>query len=153
DYISDHLGIVKEEVINIVNLLREEKILADAKDLTAYIKKSENKNRSLNIVEAYSKIESFLLPKFEEQEKVFHIKELNEEAEAKGISDVTINKIKTVINFWAIKNWIKRQSLEYRNHIAVLCFHPKELLKEKLENRHILAKFIVEFLYEKSNIN
>jgi ATP-dependent DNA helicase RecQ len=43
DYISDHLGIVKEEVINIVNLLREEKILADAKDLTAFIKKGENK--------------------------------------------------------------------------------------------------------------
>src|SRR5665647_110163 len=36
DYISDHLGIVKEEVINIVNLLREEKILADSKDLTVY---------------------------------------------------------------------------------------------------------------------
>src|SRR5690606_38500084 len=28
DYISDHLGIVKEEVINIITLLREEKILA-----------------------------------------------------------------------------------------------------------------------------
>jgi ATP-dependent DNA helicase RecQ len=59
DYISDHLGIVKEEVINIVNLLREEKILADAKDLTAFIKKGENKNRSLNIVESFSKIENF----------------------------------------------------------------------------------------------
>ncbi len=46
DYISDHLGIVKEEVINIINLLREEKILADTKDLTAFIKKGENKNRS-----------------------------------------------------------------------------------------------------------
>ena len=31
DYIGDHLGIVKEEVINIVNLLREEQILADTK--------------------------------------------------------------------------------------------------------------------------
>lgn len=151
DYISDHLGIVKEEVINIVNLLREEKILADAKDLTAYIKKSENKNRSLNIVETYSKIENFLLPVFEEQEKVFHIKELNEEAEAKGIGDVTPNKIKTTVNFWAIKNWIKRQISESRNHIAVLCLHPKELLKEKLEKRHELAQFIIEYLYEKSN--
>ncbi len=153
DYISDHLGIVKEEVINIVNLLREEKILADAKDLTAYIKKGENKNRSLSILETYSKIEIFLLPEFEEQEKVFHIKELNEEAESKGISDVTTNKIKIVINFLAIKNWIKRQSLESKNHVAVLCLHPKELLKGKLEKRHTLAKFIVEFLYAKSNIN
>lgn len=154
DYISDHLGIVKEEVINIVNLLREEKILADAKDLTAFIKKGENKNRSLNIVEAFGKIENFLLPVFEEQERTFHIKELNEEAEANGCEDITTNKLKTIINFWAIKNWIKRQNVGYsKNHIVVLCLHPKETLKEKLEKRHELAKFIVEYLYEKSNLN
>jgi ATP-dependent DNA helicase RecQ len=154
DYISDHLGIVKEEVINIVNLLREEKILADAKDLTAFIKKGENINRSLKIVETFSQIENFLLPRFEEIEKTFHIKELNENAEEKGYKDVTPNKIKTVINFWAIKNWIKRHNEEYsKNHIVILCVQPKESLKEKLAKRHELARFIVEFLYEKSNLN
>lgn len=153
DYISDHLGIVKEEVINIVNLLREEKILADAKDLTAFIKKGENKNRSFNIVDTFSKIENFLLPIIEEQEKVFNIKELNEQAEEKGLDDISTNKMKTIFNFWAIKNWIKRKSLESKNHVAVLSLHSKELLKEKLEKRHALARFIVEFLYEKSNVN
>ncbi len=154
DYISDHLGIVKEEVINIVNLLREENILADAKDLTAYIKKGENKNRSLNIVETYSRIENFLLPVFEEQEKTFHLKELNEEAELQGCNDVNINKIKTILNFWAIKNWIKRQSLDYsKNHFVAVCLQAKHALKEKLEIRHELAQFIVEYLYDKSNLN
>lgn len=151
DYISDHLGIVKEEVINIVNLLREEKILADAKDLTAFIKKGENKNRSLHILEIFSRIENFLLPVFEEQEKMFHIKELNEEAEGKGCDGVNTNRLKTIINFWAIKNWIKRHNPEYsKNHLSVICLHPKEILKEKLEKRHELSKFIVEHLYEKS---
>jgi ATP-dependent DNA helicase RecQ len=154
DYISDHLGIVKEEVINIVNLLREEKILADAKDLTAFIRKGVNKNRSLNIVYAFGKIENFLLSIFEETEKTFHIKELNEKAEANGCEDITTNKLKTIVNFWAIKNWIKRQNLEYsKNHIAVLCLHPKDTLKEKLGRRHELTKFIVEYLYETSNLN
>ncbi len=51
------MGIVKEEVITIINLLREEKILADLKDLTAFIKHSESKNRSFDIVETFSKIE------------------------------------------------------------------------------------------------
>jgi ATP-dependent DNA helicase RecQ len=154
DYISDHLGIVKEEVINIVNLLREEKILADAKDLTAFIKKGENKNRSLSIVETFSKIENFLLPLFEEQEKTFHIKELNEAAEENGCEDVGINKIKTIINFWAIKNWIKQQNLAYsKNHLVVLSLHPQQTLQEKLGKRHELARFLVEFLYEKSNLN
>ncbi|MCJ0742201.1 RecQ family ATP-dependent DNA helicase [Pedobacter montanisoli] len=153
DYISDHLGIVKEEVINIINLLREEKILADAKDLTAFIKKGENKNRSFNILEAFSKIENFLLPIFEEQEKVLHIKELNGQAEEKGLVDISTNKIKTIINFWAIKNWIKRKNLESKNHIAAASLHSKEFLIDKLQKRHALAKFIVEFLYEKSNVN
>ncbi len=154
DYISDHLGIVKEEVINIVNLLREEQILADTKDLTAFIRKGENKNRSLSIVNAFSKIENFLLPLFEEEEKTFHYKELNEEAEKQACENVSTNKIKTIINFWAIKNWIKRRNLEYsKNHFVGITLQPKELLKEKSEKRHELAKFIVEFLYEKSNFN
>ncbi|PZR14353.1 MAG: RecQ family ATP-dependent DNA helicase, partial [Flavobacterium psychrophilum] len=151
DYISDHLGIVKEEVINVINLLREENILADAKDLTAFIKKADNKNRSLAIVETYSKIENFLLLTFKEEESVFHLKELNEEAEKKGCIGVNTNKLKTIINFWSIKNWIKRKNLEHtKNHIAVLCLQSKEQLKDKLEKRHELAAFIVEFFYDKT---
>jgi len=154
DYISVHLGIVKEEVINIVNLLREEKILADAKDLTAFIKKGENINRSLNLVESFNKIENFLLPQFEEKEKTIHLKQLNEEAEALGCEDVNVNKIKSILNFWAIKNWIKRQNLPHsKNHVVVLALHPEKILREKLEKRHDLARFLVEFLFEKSNLN
>ncbi len=153
DYISDHLGIVKGEVINIVNLLREERILADAKDLTAFIKKGENKNRSLAILNSFAKIENFLLPLFEEQEKTFHIKELNEDAEANGCEGVNIKKIKTIINFWAIKNWVKRKTLEYsKNHVVVLSLSSQDVLQEKLDKRHELSMFIVDFLYEKSNL-
>jgi len=153
DYISDHLGIVKEEVINIVNLLREENILADAKDLTAFIKKNENKNRSMHIVETFSKIENFLLPLIGLEEKTFHLRELNEEAEFRGCNDVNINKIKTILNFWDIKKWIKRKALDYsRNHFAAIGLHPYDLLKVKLVKRHELAQFIVEYLYDKSNL-
>ncbi|EPR66894.1 RecQ family ATP-dependent DNA helicase [Cyclobacterium qasimii] len=151
DYISDHLGIVKEEVINIIRLFREENILADAKDLTAFIKNGENKNRSLAIVEAYGKIENFLLSIFQEEEKSFQIKELNEEAEEIGCEEVNPHKIKTIINFWAIKNWIKRKMQGYsKTHLAVVCIQPKENLKVKLKKRHELAIFLVDFLYSKS---
>jgi ATP-dependent DNA helicase RecQ len=56
------LGIVKEEVINIVNLLREEKILADAKDLTAFIKKGVKIKTALLALLKFSKIENFCFP-------------------------------------------------------------------------------------------
>lgn len=150
DYISDDLGIVREEVINIINLLREEKILGDAKDLSAYIKRGEQINRSLSIVEAYSKIENFLLPRIEESEITFHLKALNEEAEKEGCTEISTNKLKTILNFWTIKNWIKKQGMEYnRNHLVIVGLHAKDVLTSKLEKRHELARFVVEYLYDK----
>jgi ATP-dependent DNA helicase RecQ len=81
DYISDNLGIEIKNVISVVNLLRDEKILADAKDLTAFIKKGVSRKSTLEIAESYRLIENFLCPLFEEQERTFHIKELNQQAE------------------------------------------------------------------------
>ncbi|NLL19829.1 MAG: AAA family ATPase, partial [Clostridia bacterium] len=154
DYLSDHLGIVKEEVIRIVHLLREERILADAKDLTAYIRKKDNKNRSLSILNSFFRIENFLLTALEDEEKIYNLKELNEQAEKNGCPDVTPNKIRILLNFWAIKNWIKQQPVGYsRNHLAILCLYKKEILEEKLAKRHELAQFIVKYLYEKSKRN
>jgi ATP-dependent DNA helicase RecQ len=154
DYISDHLGIVKEEVIQIINLLREEGILADAKDLTAFIKKKENKNRSLTILKLFWQLEKFLFNLLANEEKIFFIKELNEQAEENGCEDVNPNRIKTIINFWAIKNWIKRQNVAYsKNHIAVLCLYEKAILESKLIKRYEVAQFIVDYLYDKCNTN
>jgi ATP-dependent DNA helicase RecQ len=153
DYISDNLGLEIKNVIAIVNLLRDEKILADAKDLTAFIKKGENKNHSLVITQNFGLIENFLCPLFDEQEKSFHIKELNEQAEANGCKEVSPSKIKTIINFWAIKNWIKRHNKDYsKNHIVAISNQPKDELKEKLDIRHILAEFVVNYMYDKSNL-
>lgn len=148
DYIADHLGIEKEKVIRIVNLLREEGILADARDLSAYIKKRENVNQSLNILNSCRKIEDFLLTIFLEEEKTFNIKELNEQAEEFGCIDVTPNKLKTISNFWSITKWIKRRTIP-PNHLVTLCLYKKEILNDKLIKRYELAKFILEYLYTK----
>ena len=154
DYISDHLGIVKEEVIKIITLLREEKILADTKDLTAFIKQDDNVNRSLSILESFAKIENFLLPILEEHEKVFNLKELNEGALENNCANVNPNKIKTVLNFWAIKNWIKRQNHNYsKNHVSIICNQPKDILKDKLRKRHLLSKSILTYLFKKTQNN
>ena len=134
--------------------MREERILADAKDLTAYIRRKENKNRSLSILNSFFRIEKFLLSVLEDEEKVYNLKELNEQAERTGCTEITPNKIRILLNFWAIKNWIKQQPVGYsRNHLAILCLYKKEILEEKLAKRHELAQFIVKYLYEKSKQN
>jgi ATP-dependent DNA helicase RecQ len=64
---------------------------------------------------------------------------------------VTPNKLKTLLNFWAIKNWIKRKPLEYsKNHVQVVLTQVKSTLQEKMEQRHQLAKMILEALYRKA---
>jgi len=152
DYISDHLGIVKNEVIDIINLMRQENILADTKDLTAFIKYGENKKRSIDIVESFTKIERSLLGVIHEQPETFDIKELNELFEYEGCANVSPNKINTVINFWAIKNWIKRKVKPgTRNHFEAFSQQPLRILKEKFEKRRELAGFIIDFLYNKNN--
>lgn len=150
DYISEHLGIKKEEVIDVINILREEKILADAKDLTAFIKLGDNVNRTLMICEFFSKVENFLISQIDDTERTYNLKELNRLFEQNTGSELQLNKLKTIINFWAIKNWIKREYADFsRNHVVILATHPISLLKEKLENRHILAGFICGYLYDK----
>ena len=153
DYISDHLGIVKEEVIEVINLLREENILADTKDLTAYIKSGETR-RSRKIVSTFIEIEKFLLSKMDDDEKNLNIKELNQEAEETGISDTSPNKIKQIINFWAVKNWAKKKHPDFsRNHFAIVLLHKKAALENKLAKRSELAGFIIDYLNDKISNN
>lgn len=150
DFISDHLGIVKEDVIQIINLLKEEAILADTKDLNAFIKSNERKNNSLLQVERFAKIENFILSQFDASNLHFHVKELNEKAEQEGCTGVTLSKIKTVFNLWVIKNWIERKHMDIsKNHVEIRCIQPLSKIKETLDKRHQLAQFIVNYLFDK----
>lgn len=151
DYLADNLGIVKGEVIRIINLLREDKILGDNKDLSAYIRRGENKNQSIKVAETFSLIEKYLIGLISQEEKIFHLKELNEAAISSGLEACSPNKIKTIFNFWAIKNWIKKRTIDNQsNRICVQSIMPEKEAKEKQEKRLALARYIIEFLYKRS---
>lgn len=152
DYLADRLGIVKEEVIQAVNLMREENILADQKDLAAYIKRKENKNHSLGILKTFWQIEKFLSENLTDEETQLNIKELNELLEKHECRESTPRRIKTVINYWAAKSWI-RQFPQDKNHVSVICLLRKEEIQSKGVKRQDLAQFIIEYLYEKSREN
>ncbi|MFV0590361.1 MAG: RecQ family ATP-dependent DNA helicase [Draconibacterium sp.] len=148
DYISDQLGIGKEKVIKIVNLLREEKVLADTKDLTAFIQQDDHINKSLAIVNNFAKAENFLLPLLGEREKTINLKELNEKALQLKIEDATPANLRTILNFWTIKNWIKQKKLDHSHtHYATILIQPTDKLKLLQEKRHELAGFIIRYLF------
>lgn len=150
DYISDQLGIVREEVIDVITLLRLEKILDDSRDLQAYIRRTLTINRSWQITESYQKIERSFFKQLEEGHKTYHIKEINERAIEEGCQDATPQKIRTVLNFWTIKNWIKCKNRDYsKHHIDILCTYSRSVLSEKLKKRHALTRFIIDYLFKK----
>jgi len=148
DYMSDRLGIVKEDVVRVIGLLREEKILADAKDLFAFIKKREKVNRSKNILSTHANIENFLLSYLDETEKTYNIKEINEELSAK-YPNTSINQLGTILNYYSIKRLVKR-TLEYnKNHVILRPYFKIEEIKNKSSKRCRIAGAIIDYLYLK----
>lgn len=68
DYIADNLGIEKEAVIHIVNLMQEIGLLADTQDMSAFIRRADSQNKSLQILERFVKLERYLINKFGAEE-------------------------------------------------------------------------------------
>lgn len=150
DYISDHLGIVKDDVIRIIELLREIKVLAHTNDITAFIKSGDSINRSRTILKSYYEIEKFLVSTLSQEAKTYNLKELNELAEAQGCSSVNPSKLKTILNLWHILKSIERKTVEYaKDQVLLRCIHPKAEMEALIERRFELALIIVEHLYEK----
>lgn len=151
DYISDCLGILKKDVIKSVELLKEENILSDTKDLSAYVNEDMSQGKASNLFEIYRELETFILEHISETIKVINIKELNEAAELDGLKKVTTDKVITILNFWTIRHWIEKEpSGNSKNHFRITFNYEKDELKERLQKRIICADFILEYLYTKS---
>lgn len=148
DYISDKLGVPKADVIHNLELLRQEGLLADTKDLTAYIRRADTKNKSLSVLNKYIALETFLLDNLNPEGECINLKELNENALNAGIKSSTVNGIKTVFYYWTIRNYV-RKSLDAAS--GRISFEPEisfEKLKERRRSCTDIAKFIVSFLYD-----
>lgn len=149
DYIAEQLGIEKEKVIEAINLMREIGILADSKDLMAYINKGGKAKNSLQVFRSFIDIEEYLIETFEEEEATYNIKELNEGAEEAGCKNVTPNRIMIILNYLAIKRLIKYKKFEYsKNHLRLLLIEPKIKIRKLLKDRQETGLFVVEYLHE-----
>lgn len=153
DYISDKLGVPKADVIHNLELLRQEGLLADTKDLTAYIRRADTKNKSLSVLNKYIALETFLLDNLNPEGECINLKELNENALNAGIKSSTVNGIKTIFYYWTIRNYV-RKSLDAAS--GRISFEPEisfEKLKERRRSCTDIAKFIVSFLYDRAAEN
>lgn len=150
DYIADKLGLQLAQTFHLLNILREESILADTKDLSAYIIKTDTENKSLNVLRRYSALEEFLVQNIRMEGQCINLKELNEKAVSSGIKQATVNALKTIFYYWTIKHYIEKSTENTTTRTIVMPLFPPEELWEKRKSCIDLAEFIVKYLFEKS---
>ena len=146
DYLSDRLGIEKADVIRDIGLLREERLLADAKDLTAFIKKGEKAYHTKNILSLYRGVNAFITGYLGNDECTYNIKEINE-AMQKDVPGATINQLNTILNYYAIKRLIKKTPEENKHYVTLKPFYTMGEIKSKNDSTDKVASYIVDYLY------
>lgn len=152
DYLADMLGIPKSDVVASVNLMRQEGLLADSLDMSAYILKSDTENRSAQILNRFAKLEEFLLNRIAEQGADYSLKELNEAALAAGITGSSVKNIRTLLYYLTIKGYISKGSAdpdtEPGQHALIVPAMDIPKLLEKFRRRIDICSFLVSYFYD-----
>ena len=81
DYLADILGLNKWEVVSAVERMRQEGILADTKDISAYLNDvGESENKSKRLLERFTKLERYILNSIPNGSLRISCKQLNDNA-------------------------------------------------------------------------
>lgn len=148
DYLADILGISKSEVVSVVERMRQEGILADSKDISAYlldIGDSERKSRTL--LERFAKLEQYILCHIPDESLRISCKQLNDNAVNDGINASKEKDIRTLLYFLTIKGYIRKKEDAVRN-IEISRQADLESTIKRFEKRLEICRFAVEWLYK-----
>ena len=141
DYLADILGLNKATVIRNINLMRQEGLLADSRDMQAWISKSTSQ-RNLDII---LKLERFLLQHFGEEAQRMNYKELNEEAQKAGLTYSNIKRLRMLLHFLSLKGYIYKQE-GYRDSVEIRLQASQEVTMTRFERRMEICRFIIDKL-------
>lgn len=150
DYLADTLGIEKETVIDTVSLMREEGLLADSMDMSAYIRQADSQNKSARILARFLTLERFVLSQISAEGDRLTLKELNERALDAGIGFSTVQSIKTLLYYWTIKGYIRRGENYSDKRLDIVPTMSADNLHDKFERRLDICQFVVEELFRRS---
>ena len=142
DYLADILGMSKATVIRNINLMRQDGLLADSRDMQAWISKSTSQ-RNLDII---LKLEQFLLQRFGEEAQRINYKELNEEAQKAGLTYSNIKRLRMLFHFLSIKGYIHKHEHGFNDSVSVRLQASKEVTLARFERRVDICRFIVNTL-------
>ena len=150
DYLADTLGIEKSSVVECVNIMRQERLLDDSMDMSAYILKNDTQNRSALILDRFAKLEKFIFSQIEEQGNSFALKEMNEAALNAGINHSSVKNIRTILYYLTIKGYITKQETGANQHTVITPAMDVSKLLEKFYKRIDICRFVVKTLYSQA---
>lgn len=150
DYLADRLGIEKSGVIHSIQQMREDGLLADTKDLTAYIQKTDTVNKSMLVLRRFQTLETFLLEYIDTDKLCMNYKELNEAALAVGIKSSSVNSIKTLFYYWTIRSYIRKEQDQTANKVIIVPKMSIGRIRDKRQKSYAVAEFIINYLFQMS---
>lgn len=145
DYLADRTGLKLNEIRDIIDILRDLKILGDAKDLTAFINLTQSSNSSKKIIKRYRIIEIALQRLLTKNIKI-SMRQLNQNLIDDGIEKSSVDAIKNILNYWEIRNFIQKKRIDRENDLYQIKIKDSDLLKEDILWRHDLSIETYELL-------
>ena len=142
DYLADILGMSKATVIRNINLMRQDGLLADSRDMQAWISKSTSR-RNLDII---LKLEQFLLQRFGGEAQRINYKELNEEAQKAGLTYSNVKRLRMLLHFLSLKGYIHKQEHSFSDSLSVRLQASQDVTKARFERRMDICRFILDTL-------
>ena len=147
DYLADILGLSKRDVISSVERMRQEGILADTRDISAYLQDiSDNQRKPQQMLENFAKLEKYILEHIPDESLQITYKQLNDNAVHDGINTSTEKQIRTLLYFLVVKGYTHKK--EDGSHNLVITRDKEiETIIKRFERRIEVCRFIIERLY------
>ncbi len=127
--------------------MRQEGILADTRDISAYLQDISDKQRKpQQMLENFAKLERYILEHIPDESLHITYKQLNDNAVHDGINTSTEKKIRTLLYFLAVKGYAHKKEDGVRNLIVTRDKDIETIIK-RFERRIEVCRFIIERLY------
>ena len=152
DYLADMLGLNKSEVVSVVERMRQEGILADTKDMSAYLNDAgESATRARKLLERFTRLERYLLDSIPDDALRISCKQLNDEAQNAGVTTATEKDIRTLLYFLTVKGYARKRE-DAAHNLEVRRLSDMEATLKRFEKRLEICSFAVEWLYGEAAI-
>lgn len=148
DYLADILGLTKKEVVSVVERMRQEGILADSRDISAYLQDAgDSERKSRMLLERFAKLEQYILNHIPDESLRISCKQLNDNAVHDGVVTSKEKDIRTLLYFLTIKGYTHKKEDAARN-MELTRRADLETTIKRFEKRLEISRFAVEWLYK-----